>query len=429
MSRSLFIWGLIGFGLLQLSCFDGIFSIGECWSPPDETAQTKIQEIIASSDYDKFNILRKTTIDRGNSIIPYNNDLKYFNYSLDGQFATFRSGDRPGGKKVIRYGSSVNNYNRDFGPFLTTDGVISPVNDIVGTIESISLTYSLSHLYDSEAYIRNHIILSENIFNRSVDTLQVGYKPYFTDSMSVRSIYLNDLKFDASGNKLAISATLESDIEWTKILWSSAYYDVTKKIINPSFISINAQNEIDTLFSFPEYTDSLSTPFSFFGLNTYYDFEYRPTLHGIFVKTGGAVHLLDTNLKEISEPLYTGELPSRLSPDGRYVLSRSQLIDLDSKQAYDLTDRFPDYRIGDVSNTKLILINKDYESIIILDNESLEIVAEINLADVPKFPELKHVESEHVYFTEPIFNENDELIFLQIQHSLLFDPHYDCYDK
>lgn len=430
MSRSVYFWGLIGFGIVQLSCFDGLSGLsdfGKCWSSPDEIAQTEILELLSNSSYSEFTILRATTIDRGNSQVPYDKEIQFFKYSLSGEYATFFSYNKPSGRKVINYGSNVEDYSREFGPFLTTNGILSSNNEVIGNIDYAAQRFPLSHLYDADAFITNYKIIIKGIHSSIVDTIQVGFKPYFKDSMSVRSVYLEDLKFDASGNFILTSATLDSKVELTTILWGTDYRDVIKKITDPSLIRVNSENDIDTLFNFPAYTDSISSPF-LFGLNDYFDFEYEPTKHGIFVKRNDNIHLLNETLKELSEPLYSGDLPIHISPNGKYVLNRTQLIDLDTKEVTNLNEAFPNYRIGHLSNSKLALTNKDSKSVIIIDIESMESVEEITLVELPKFQELQLVDYERRLVTEPIFNNNEELVFMLVRHSRQLDPDYECYD-
>jgi hypothetical protein len=430
MSRLVICWGLLGFGIVQLSCFDGLSGLsdlGKCWSQPDETAQTEIVELLSNSNYSEFTILRSTTIDRGNSQVPYDKEIQYFKYSLGGEYATFFSYNKPSGRKVINYGSNVEDYSREFGPFLTTYGILSSNNEVIGEIDYAAQRFPLSHLQDTDALITNYKIIINGIHNSIVDTIQVGFEPYFKDSMSVRSVYLEDLKFDASGNIVLTSATLDSKVELTTILWGTNYRDVIKKITDPSLIRVNSENEIDTLFNFPAYTDSISSPI-LYGLNAYYDFEFEPTKHGLFVKRNDNIHLLNETLKELSEPLYSGDLPIHISPNGKYVLNRTQLVDLETREVISLNEVFPNYRIGYVSNTKLVLSHNNNESISLIDIESLDIEAEITLSDVPNFHELDFLDYEFLYITEPIFNQNDELVFMLVRHSRQLDPNYECYD-
>ncbi len=428
MSRSIINWGLIGTKLVLLSCFEGLTGFTpSCFENPNEIAQTDIIELVASSDYSSFEILRSTKIDRGNTKIPYQGDLHYFKYSLGGEYASFFSYDRPRGKKVINYGSAVENYSSNFGPFLTTDGVLSPKNGSIGDIEINTVSYPISYLPYTDALISNYIIVLSNIHSSTVDTLQIGHKPYYTDSISVRSNYLENLNFDDSGNLLAISATLDSKVELVTILWGASYRNVIKKITDTSFIRINSENDIDTLFNFPAFTDSISSPI-LNGLDDYYNFEFEPTKHGIFVKRNGNVHLLNETIKELSEPLYTGDLPIRISPNGKYALNRTQLINLQTKDVIELSEKYSSYQIGDISNTELVLTHRDSESIAIIDIESMDLVEEITLVDLPKFQEFQLVDYDRKLLTEPIFNENEELIFILARHSRQLDPNYDCYD-
>ncbi|MCR9132309.1 MAG: hypothetical protein NXI08_07040 [bacterium] len=417
------ILALTAFWISQVSCFN----FGDCFLQiPNESAQTEIHEIIASSNFSNFLIVRRTKLDRGDSAFPFHGDLHNFKYTIDGKFATFFSYEKPIGNRVIRYGPSQTSFSKELGPLNSITGDISPTNDLNAFVESVSITKNLPHLNNAEVYLTHYSILIKDLFTSTLDTLNIGYKPVLIDSMSVRSIYLENLQFDPSGNLLTLSATIDSDIGFTEVHSRWGYYGIPKKIINKSLIRIKTSNEIDTLYHFSEEIDSLSN--KFFDLSYHYNTSYKVTQHGIFVKKDDSVYRLDTERKELSEPLYTGELPLHLSPDGKYILTNTHLINLDTNESLDLHITFKGYHSGYLSNTNIVFVNKNNNGIAIFDLQSLEMVTEISISQLPEFQNLELTEYTTKYITEPIFNDDNKLVFMHVRHTRLQDPNYDCYD-
>ncbi|MBO6534701.1 MAG: hypothetical protein JJ966_00675 [Balneolaceae bacterium] len=418
------ILALTAFWISQVSCFN----FGDCFLEfPDETAQTEILEIVAATDFSNVRVVRKTKLDRGDSFIPFDGDLYNFNFSINGEYSTFFSYENPSGNKVLRYGPYFDDFSRDLGPIKTIDGSISPDGKSYSFIDLSSITFSLSHLNGADSYISNYDLIVNDLFESKSDTIVVGYEPFFTDSMSTQAIFLDDLQYDSEGNAIVISATLQSDVEWTKVLWSSAYYDIPKRVLNPSLIAINSFNEIDTLYNIPTSTDTLSGSI-IFHFQSQYDFYYKVTPHGIFIKRGDVIYRLNESEKKLSEPLYEGNLPKQISPNGKFALTRNKLINLETKDVFDPEQTFGNYYQGFVSDSKIIFTGSDLQSIAIFNLETFEMESEISITDLPKFNNLELAEYTREYVTAPLINQNDEVVFMRVRHAYLKDPNYDCYD-